>query len=147
VFTVVNTRAANTSCSYVSVAVVAVSTALCRLPVRKRSTQRAPSSFRESRKLLGRRRIRRGTVVYEHESISLLSYCGTKDLARMSQRTVDTSLRDFNGRDMPAACVQQNGTQDLLVEKLHIGTGSTCPSWPLLQCRQQQMQQQETRQS
>jgi hypothetical protein len=61
----------------------------------------------------------------------------------MSQRTVDTSLRDFNGRDMPAACVQQNGTQDLLVEKLHIGTGSTCPSWPPFQYCEQQTEQQK----
>ena len=41
----------------------------------------------------------------------------------MSQRFVYASFSDFNGRDLAIALVQQNGAQDLLVNKLHIGTG------------------------
>ena len=63
-------------------------------------------------------------VVHEHESISRLSDNGPKDIARMSQRLIDTSFGDFNGRDVAVASVQQNDAQDLLVEKLHIGAGS-----------------------
>jgi hypothetical protein len=42
----------------------------------------------------------------------------------MSQRLIDTSFGDFNGRDVAVAGVQQNDAQNLLVEKLHIGAGS-----------------------
>jgi hypothetical protein len=42
----------------------------------------------------------------------------------MSQRLVDTSFGDVNGRDVAVAGVHQNDTQKLLVEKLHIGAGS-----------------------
>jgi hypothetical protein len=42
----------------------------------------------------------------------------------MSQRLIDTSFADFNGRDVAVARVHQNDPQNLLVEKLHIGAGS-----------------------
>jgi hypothetical protein len=37
---------------------------------------------------------------------------------------VDTSLGNFDGRDVALARVQQNDAQNFLVEKLHIAAGS-----------------------
>ena len=42
----------------------------------------------------------------------------------MSQRLVDRSSADFNGRDVAVASIEKNDTQDLLVQKLHVGAGS-----------------------
>jgi hypothetical protein len=39
----------------------------------------------------------------------------------MSQRFVNTSLGDFNGRTVAVACVQKKNAEHLLVEKLHVG--------------------------
>jgi len=44
------------------------------------------------------------------ESISRLSDNGPEDVARMSQRLVDTAFGDFNGGDVAVARVQQNDT-------------------------------------
>ena len=58
--------------------------------------------------------------MHEHESKRRLADYRPKDVARMSQRLVNTSLADFQGRDVAVARVQQNDPQNLLVEKLHI---------------------------
>ena len=71
-----------------------------------------------------RRRLPRGMVVHEDEGISRSPDYGTKYVARISQRLIDTSFSDFNGRDVALARVQQNDSQNLLIEKLHIGAGS-----------------------
>src|ERR1700693_4987110 len=71
-----------------------------------------------------RRRISRRMVVRENESISRLADYRSKNVPRMTQRLVDTSLGDFNGGDVAVARVQQNDPHNLLVEKLHIGAGS-----------------------
>src|ERR1700738_1095678 len=63
-------------------------------------------------------------VVREHESISRLADYRPKNVPRISQRLVNTSLGDFKGRNVAVARVQQNNAQNLLVEKLHIGAGS-----------------------
>ena len=63
-------------------------------------------------------------MVDEHESISRLADHRPKDIARMSQRLVNSSLGNFNGRAMAVARVQQNDAQHLLAEKLHICAGS-----------------------
>jgi hypothetical protein len=41
----------------------------------------------------------------------------------MSQRLVDGSSADFNGRDVAEASIQKDDTQDLLVKQLHVGAG------------------------
>src|ERR1700736_3209154 len=71
-----------------------------------------------------RRRLPRGMVVHEDKTVGRLSDYGSEYVPRMSQRFIDTSFIDFNGRDVAVARVQQNDAQDLLVEKLHIGAGS-----------------------
>jgi hypothetical protein len=45
-------------------------------------------------------------------------------IKKLSQRLVNTSLCDFNGRAVAVARVQQNDAQHLLAEKLHICAGS-----------------------
>ena len=83
-----------------------------------------------------RRSIRRGCLgecfllhgkcrfVHEDETIGRLDDYRPKNVPRMSQRLVDTSFGNFNGRDVAEARVQQNDAQNLLVEKLHIRAGS-----------------------
>ena len=47
-------------------------------------------------------------VMYQNKGIGRLSQNGAKDFTRMSQRLVDSSSADFNGRDMTIAGIEKD---------------------------------------
>jgi len=63
-------------------------------------------------------RVPEGMFEHEHESKSRLADYRPKDVERMSQRLVDASFANFDGRDVAVAGGQQNDAQHLLVESL-----------------------------
>ncbi len=60
----------------------------------------------------------------QHESVGQKRDCRPKNLSRPGKRLVDGSSADFNGRDLAVAGIEKDDTQNLLVEKLHIGARS-----------------------
>src|SRR5260221_11605083 len=65
-----------------------------------------------------------GWLLDQHESVGQKRDCQPKNLSRPGKRLVDGSSGDFNGRDLAVAGIEKDDTQNLLVEKLHIGARS-----------------------
>src|SRR5260370_30732458 len=47
----------------------------------------------------------------------------------MNQRFVESAFRNINHRDQASLCIEEHDSKDLLIQKLHVGTGSVNRFW------------------